>query len=197
MSSASSDEEWRSVPGYEGAYEASSRGRIRSVDRIIVSASGSQRLLRGKVLSGRPDIDGYLEVGLYRRGIQKTVKVHRIVCSTFHGKPDEGQIVLHYDDNPGNNGAENLRWGTASDNMFDMVRNGNHHEVNRKECPRGHLLDGNNLVPSQSVRGGRSCLACARARCRVNYHKKKGRYLNLQDESDYEYEKIVRGEEVA
>lgn len=185
------------MPGYEGSYEASSLGRVRSVDRLVISTTGSRRLLRGKVLAGRPDINGYLEVGFYRGGVPRTVKIHRVVCSAFHGEPEGGQVALHYDDDPVNNAAENLRWGTASDNMFDMVRNGNHYEVNRKECPRGHPLAGTNLVPSQTVRGGRSCLACARARCRVNYHKKKGRFLNLQDEADCEYEKIIRGGEVA
>lgn len=197
MSSASSSEEWRPVLGYEGRYEVSSLGRVRSLDRITTRRNGSPYRVSGRMRSQYRTRTGHLIVGLTSDRGRRTEKVHRLVCIAFHGLPEDGQEVCHGNDNPEDNRASNLRWGTRSENRIDRVLNSKDHNSNKTHCTRGHELREPNLRKSSLAEGSRGCLSCARAMYRVNYHKKKGRFLNLQDESDYEYEKIMRGGEVA
>ena len=145
------DEEWRPVEGWEEYYEVSSQGRVRRVK----PAPGGRV---GRVL--RPNrTSRYLQVALSRDGKPKTHYVHRLVCEAFHGPPPfQGAHVLHWDDDPKNNTPENLRWGTASENMYDSVRNGGYRNQNtgKTHCIRGHELPAD--------RRCRKCKAKARLR---------------------------------
>lgn len=172
MPDLNSVEEWRPVPGYEGLYEVSFDGEIRSLDRVTVSKVGISRKFHGKTLAPREDADGYLEVNLYRGSKGKTAKVHRVVCEAFHGVPSEGEVSLHYDDDPANNRADNLRWGTMSDNMYDMVRNGNHLVANQVLCRRKiHPLGGENSFRHAKDKGIRSnCRVCSNVRSWMRHH---------------------------
>lgn len=129
-------EEWGPIPDWEGYYEASSWGRIRN----IATGSGRQQ---GKILKPN-NSSRYEQVALCRSGKPVTQYVHRLVCAAFHGvSPSESDTdVLHWDDDPKNNRAENLRWGTPSNNMHDRVRNGRYRNQNtgKTHCIRGHEL---------------------------------------------------------
>lgn len=129
-------EEWRPIPGWEGYYEASSLGRIRTV------GVGPGRR-EGRILKPNASVR-YYRVFLSRDGKPQGKYVHRLVCETFNGPPENSEMsnVLHWDDNPLNNRADNLRWGTLSDNMHDRVRNGRYRNQNtdKTHCIRGHLL---------------------------------------------------------
>ena len=113
-------EEWRTVPGFSG-YEASSLGRVRSIERWITRSDGHRGLWPGRVL--RPTKQGpYLKVALGKR---TTIAVHIVVCLTFHGpRPSPKHAVAHWDGDCHNNRAENLRWATVSENKSDMIRHG-------------------------------------------------------------------------
>ena len=197
MSSVSSDEEWRPVLGYEGIYEASSRGRIRSIDRIFPTKVGTLTKRKGRILAIRHTPGGHAEVKLSKNCNPKTRLVHQLVCESFYGPRPKGMEVRHLNDIPSDNRVQNLRWGTRSENGRDRVRNGIEWQSNKAECPRGHPLKGGNLCPWQLEKGRRECLACARASSRVNYHMKNGRKMDLQVESDYDYKKIVDSEKSA
>lgn len=137
--------EWRPVVGWEGFYEVSSDGQVRNV------ASGPGRKV-GRVLSA--NAARYVQVSLCRDGKPVTQYVHRLVCEAFHGSPPEGMTdVLHWDDDPTNNNALNLRWGTVSDNLRDAVRNGSYRNQNtdKTHCIRNHPLP-----------KSRKCLECLR-----------------------------------
>lgn len=114
---------WRDVPGYEGRYQASDLGRIRSLDRRVNIAHGSTRLMRGRVL--RPACqknDPHLTVVL---GHGKAASsVHRLVALAFLGPCPEGQEVRHLDGNPQNNRADNLAYGTRAQNILDVYQTG-------------------------------------------------------------------------
>lgn len=117
-------ENWRSVVGYEGFYEVSSLGRVRSVDRVFVRADGQRQGRKGRVLipgtSGRAR--QYPSVTL-RHGHRRPV--HVLVCEAFHGaKPSPEHEVAHWDGDPTNNAAENLRWATRAENSGDARRHG-------------------------------------------------------------------------
>ena len=118
-------EQWRQVHGYEGAYEVSSHGRVRSVPRAIVRSNGRAQSFQGKVLSVSDDTYGYPIVGLSKGGRMFTAKVHRLVCRAFHGAPPSGKHeVSHLDGNPSNNTPPNLRWATRSENISDGFKGG-------------------------------------------------------------------------
>jgi len=96
---------WKMVAGYEGLYEVSDRGRVRSV-----------RGNRSRVLKVSRGSNGYLTVGLYRGGEQKTHAVHRLVAAAFIGPRPEGMQVNHVDAEKPNNAAVNLEYCTPSAN---------------------------------------------------------------------------------
>ena len=104
------EEVWKDIPGYEGRYQASSWGRIRSVDHYVT------RLVKGRILRPRIRKEGYPIVTLSGVGPKD---VHRLVALAFHGKAGPGQQVRHLDGKKLNSRPENLAWGTQSENEFD------------------------------------------------------------------------------
>lgn len=156
-------ETWLPIPGWEGYYEASDHGRVRSVDRTVVGRWGP-RIAQGHVLASHPLRNGgYLQVKLCRDGRMKGELVHVLVLSAFTGLRPEGLEACHCNGDRTDNRAANLRWDTRSENMLDKVRHGTHHQVIRTECPRGHAY-----TPENTYHQGRhrSCRECRRARSR-------------------------------
>ena len=124
-------EEWRAIPGFEGAYEVSSHGRVRSLDRELVYEridhySGRRiritKNLKGRVLRPGRQGSGHLSVVLGRAA--GSYLVHVLVLMAFVGPCPTGCESLHRDDVPSNNELPNLRWGTRSENLHDAVANG-------------------------------------------------------------------------
>ena len=160
-------EQWKPVHGYEGIYEVSSHGRVRSLDRTVTYSNGQVRRLKGKVRRTPLNQDGYPRVNLSHQGEDKTRYVHSLVAESFIGARPEGMEICHSDGNKTNNHVANLRFGTSSDNELDKVRHGTHHEAVKTHCPLGHELFAENIRKSSAKRGWRQCLACDRARARV------------------------------
>lgn len=127
MARPSSRENWRPVLGYEGLYEVSSLGRVRSLDRVVVlrDEAGTvwqRRTYSGQVLRQQPHIAVYPQVKLSKNGRIVNRFVHVLVCEAFHGpRPDEMQAA-HYDGDRNNARAENLRWATRAENEADKLR---------------------------------------------------------------------------
>ena len=117
------EEIWRPVVGYEGLYEVSSYGRVRSLDMYVKVGYGNYRLHKGKVLSPAKDTGGYLKVNLYCNGKQKTIDVHRLVAQAFLPNPDNLPQVNHKDENKTNNRVENLEMCNAKYNLSYGTRN--------------------------------------------------------------------------
>jgi len=161
-----STETWRPIPGYEGAYEASDHGRIRSLP-----PTGRHSRRHGIVLkpSPRPD-SGHLRVVLIAGGKRRTRYVHDLVLRSFVGAPPEGTEACHGDGNESNNHLSNLRWGTHQSNIIDEVLHGTHANASKTVCPRDHDLVEPNLIRSQLAKGFRSCRACAQAKAFAQYH---------------------------
>lgn len=162
-------EQWRSIAGHEGTYEVSSYGRVRSLDRTIVTGNGPRKL-KGRTLRPATDKIGRRNVVLYGVDNKKTRRIHQLVAEAFIGPRPPGMEVCHRDGDPGNNHVSNLRYGTHSENMIDKKRHGTDYQRNKKTCPRGHQLIEPNLVPSALRDGRRDCKACSRTRAYVNVH---------------------------
>lgn len=108
-------EEWRAVPGWEGAYEVSSLGRVRSLTRTIATERGS-RTYKGRMLSPGLVGWGYRSVRLRADGRVDQKRVHQLVAAAFVGPCPEGFQVHHKDGNKENNQATNLEYVTPSEN---------------------------------------------------------------------------------
>ena len=179
-------ERWLSIPGYEGIYEVSDHGRVRGLDREINRGASGKLRIHGQILKPQP-LRRYRAVRLKVHGRKRVALIHRLVLEAFVGPCPEGMEACHWDGDPTNNRVENLRWDTRSANARDRVRHGTHNMTSKRERPRGHLLEGDNLVPSRSKLGHRVCLACSRASARAN--RQPG--LDLQSLSDDYYARIV------
>lgn len=106
------EEIWKAVKGFEGNYEVSSLGRVRSVDRVVVYPDGKPHLKKGKELSQATNKAGYKVVVLCTQDIRKNYMVHRLVAETHIPNPDNLPCINHKDENPANNNVENLEWCT-------------------------------------------------------------------------------------
>ena len=94
---------WRPIKGYEGWYEVSSYGRVRSLDRVIIHSDGRKRLFKGRILKPKKYQNGYLFCDLCKNGQMKNVIIHRLVAQAFLPNPDNLPEVNHKDENKTNN----------------------------------------------------------------------------------------------
>jgi DNA-binding transcriptional regulator YiaG len=122
---------WKAVPGFEGAYEVSDQGRVRSLDRVVTVSPNrwggvSRKSIRGRVLVPGPHQGGYQSVNLYAEGAQHSTTVHILVAAAFLGPRPEGHEVCHKDGDHQNSALTNLRYGTPVSNNQDKRRHGTH-----------------------------------------------------------------------
>ncbi len=101
---------WRDVIGYEGLYQVSSLGRVRSYDRKVRSRYGNLRTIKGRILKILKIWSGYGYVRLSRGRVSKHHSIHRLVATTFIPNPSNLPCVNHKDENKFNNCVTNLEW---------------------------------------------------------------------------------------
>ena len=111
------EEIWKPVVGYEGLYEVSSYGRVRSLDRYVKYSNGPIHLHKGRILNPGKEKVGYLVVPLSCNGKLHLKKIHILVAEAFIPNPDNLPQVNHKDENKTNNNVDNLEWCTAKYNM--------------------------------------------------------------------------------
>lgn len=116
-------EEWRAVPGFEGLYEVSDSGLIRSLSRP--GTINKNRIYGGKLISpSTRKQDGYLVVSLHKSGKQVQRSLHQIVATAFHGPAPEGHECCHNNGIKDDCRKDNLRWGTKIENSSDKELHG-------------------------------------------------------------------------
>lgn len=169
-------EHWRAIVGWEGLYEVSDLGRVRSLDHLVeaVGKGGATRryIQRGRVLATKRKkikAHAYAFVNLSKNGKVTTRYVHHLVLEAFVGPCPPRQWARHGPAGLMDNRLTNLSWGTPGDNAHDRKRDGTDVKVNQTHCPWGHELVEPNLDPSQTVRGFRRCFACALTQMWGNY----------------------------
>lgn len=109
-------EEWRDIQGYEGLYQVSNLGRVKSLDKTIVMADGRNRHQKEKILKLQINKYGYYVITLWNNKVSKQVKVHRLVAIAFIPNPENLPQVNHIDEDKLNNKTGNLEWCTALEN---------------------------------------------------------------------------------
>jgi|688.fasta_scaffold962742_2 hypothetical protein len=154
-----SNEQWLPVVGYEGIYEVSDQGRVRSLDRIITYPDGHEQTHMGKGLSPWSDPQGRQQVTLTINSNTKSVRVHRLVLEAFIGPCPSGMVACHWNDDSTDNRLENLRWDTPLANAQDLRRNGGQYQANKKQCINGHNFTEENTYrhPGRKRRTCRTC----------------------------------------
>lgn len=114
------NETWKPVLGYEGSYEVSNLGRVRSLDRTRVFRDGRTRQYPGVMLAGYVGTHGYAAVNL-ASGSTRTVVVHRLVATAFVPHTEGKDWVNHIDGDKLNNRADNLEWCSPKENTAHMI----------------------------------------------------------------------------
>ncbi len=117
-------ETWKDIDGYEGLYQVSDLGRVRSLDRVVSDGIGGKRKLKGKVLKPNTKFSGHQFVNIYKNGTLKSSNIHRLVTHAFIGPCPKGLEVRHGVGGILDNTPKNLCYGTRSENMFDRTRDG-------------------------------------------------------------------------
>lgn len=173
-------EEWKDIPGYEGYYQVSNHGQVRSLDRNVMLKNGAFRFAKGITLRPGEHTAGYGMVVLSRLGKRVTRKVHTLVAEAFIGERPAGMEVRHLDDDPSNNHLPNLKYGTPSENRLDSVRNGTHFEASQTHCQRGHAFTESNIIIQSNGRD-RKCRTCNEERNRKYYLERKKKRAELNN----------------
>ena len=114
---------WKDILGYEGLYQISNLGRVKSLTRTKSGKYGSIRPVKERILKPTKDNKGYFLVHLYNNSSGKTLMVHRIVASAFIPNPQGLPQVNHKDENKANNCVDNLEYCTPEYNSNYGTRN--------------------------------------------------------------------------
>lgn len=109
-------EEWKDIEGYEGLYQVSNEGRVKSLDRYVDNFWGTKQFVRGRILKETTDKDGYLMVYLCKDGKPKGRKVHRLVAEAFIPNTENKPQIDHINTVRDDNRVENLRWVSCKEN---------------------------------------------------------------------------------
>ncbi len=123
---------WEDIKGYEGLYQISNNGKVKSLKRISVIHGVKTWINKEKIMKPSKDKKGYLVVNLNKDGRTEQCKVHRLVAIHFIGESDK-KCVCHRDNNPSNNNIKNLYWGTDLENQIQAWEDGLH-KSNMKVC---------------------------------------------------------------
>ena len=150
-------EHWLPVVGWEGFYEVSDFGRVRSLSHTARTGRRFDGKVRTLYLNPR---DGYWRVTLSGGGRRSgPVLVHRLLMEAFTGPCPEGEETRHLDGNRANCVLSNLAYGTHDENMQDMIRHGTNYWANKTHCPKDHEYTPENtyIIPNS---GSRACKQC-------------------------------------
>ncbi|MES2620168.1 MAG: NUMOD4 domain-containing protein [Bacteroidota bacterium] len=132
---------FKDIKGYEGFYQVSNLGTVRSIERKYIDSKGVQKRRSGKVLSPFKTRCGYLLVIVSKEGIAIKYSIHRLVAETFINKVDKRECVNHIDGNKQNNAVDNLEWCSHSENIKHAFRTGlkkpSMHRVGKKNEQNG------------------------------------------------------------
>jgi hypothetical protein len=107
---------WKDVENYEGLYQVSNLGNVKSLDREINDNRWGYKIISGKELKKRKHSSGHLSVMLYKESKSKAFQIHRLVLNAFKSNDENKPCVNHIDNDPSNNNINNLEWVTYREN---------------------------------------------------------------------------------
>lgn len=160
-------EEWKDVVGYEGIYQVSNLGNVKSLSNLKISNNkhGSYSFYTKEIILKKAIDNGYEKVVLTKDGIRNTQKVHRLVCIAFLGYK-ENLVVNHIDFNKSNNNINNLEWTTIQgnnnhsriNNRFPKLIMSDKHKQILKECTSKKVICTKTSIVYDSIRDASNIL---------------------------------------
>ena len=177
---------WKDIPGYEGYYQASNMGRIKSVEREILYSNGMKKTIKEKILKNT--FDGhYMKTILSKDGFKKQIRVHRLVLLSFKGD-NKDTMINHIDGNKLNNKLDNLEWSNAKDNTLhafqnNLIKTGIPITL-VSECGKKHCF--------YSLRNASKTLEIPKTRLNLAFKNKVGYVKNINDILFYIEDKNVK-----
>lgn len=144
-------EVWKDIPGYEGAYQISNAGRIKSLSRPATNCFQKNRKIKERINSAHLS-KTHMFVILRKDGVRKQVYLHILLMLVFVGPMPEGcNVVMHLDDDPTNNNLSNLKYGSQSENIQSSYDKG------RRSAPwtgiKGEANPGSKPIQQLSANG--------------------------------------------
>lgn len=133
-------EEWRDIPGFEGRYQVSTLGNVKSLPRRVNNHTGTL-MVKEKIIRQRHDLKGYMRVDLVdNQGKRKYLGVHRLVAMAFIPNPENKPQINHVDGRKDNNVLDNLEWVTNAENQKHAYRTGLNYVTGRAGKPKRAVL---------------------------------------------------------
>lgn len=124
------EEIWKDIDGYEGYYQVSNLGRVKSLKREVIRSDGHLRPIKECILTPIENNDGYYQIKLSMNGKSHTKRIHQLVGLSFLDKPNDFTLdkyeINHIDCDRKNNDVNNLEWITHGDNVRYSIENNNH-----------------------------------------------------------------------
>lgn len=148
------EEVWKDVKGFEGFYQVSNLGRVKSLKRTIIRKDGTPFFVRERVLKTTNDRNGYPCVTLIVLKNKVLNPVHRLVAETFIPNPQNKPCIDHIDCVRANAQVENLRWVTHSENNLNPITIYRRQQSN---CPIGKGLNAKPIIGTSIVDGSIIC----------------------------------------
>lgn len=122
-------EEWRDIEGYEGLYQISNQGRLKSLKRVIplhgknqFSEFDAQKTIQERIMNVSINGYGYCQSSLYKNGKFKTKLIHQLVARAFIPNPENKPTVNHIDGDKTNNCVDNLEWATSKEQTQHLMK---------------------------------------------------------------------------
>lgn len=189
-------EEWRDIAGYEGLYQVSDWGNVRSLDRII-NTKKKKRRYKGRMLKLTNKADGYVSVNLWKNGKNKNCTVHRLVANAFIPNPENKEQVGHLKKLPDGtedktaNEVWNLAWMTPPENSNFGTRN---ERISKSQKGRVFTEEHKKNLSESIKKSERWFNAVHSKEYREKLSKlKKGKQLNRKDLSQPVYQYTLDG----
>lgn len=166
------EEIWKDIDDYEGLYQVSNFGRVRSLDRYVDN-NGGKEFRPGRILKGRKSKKGYIRVGLSKDGIHTDKQVHYLVLSVFNPNPnpDKYTQINHINEDKGDNRLCNLEWCTPKYNCNYGTRNERFTETKF-----------NNYIKEHPEYDGMSKEDIVKERSKRHYYENREKILNKMKE---------------
>lgn len=187
-------EEWKDISGYEGYYQVSNLGNVKSLDRTILQNNGVTINPKGKQLKQHLNHKGYPEVNLTRGGKAKGFRIHRLVAIAFIPNTDNKPEVNHINCIKTDNSVDNLEWVTGVENIRHAFQNGlidrtkmdikTKLEV-EKYCLSGELIETYESV-AEAARKNNICHASVSYCCHGKRFR-RGKFVNVNSVKGFKY----------
>ena len=169
------NEVWKDVKDYEGLYQVSDRGNVRSVER----RDSIGRKVGGRIMKPIPNANGYIKVNLYKNGIRETKYIHRLVLEAFVENPSNFPEVNHLDEVKDNNELSNLEWCDARYNNNYGTRIERFVQARSKKVKAVNIKTGEIIRFKSTMEAGRKGYnqGNVAAACRGDYNNGSGKLV--------------------